>query len=317
MTVREWCGAPGLALGRWEGRAVEEWRRTFDLPRLVVCRRTGSTNDVARRLAEAGAPAGTVVVAEEQTAGRGRGGKPWHSPRGTGLLFSMLARPAGADSGSAAFPVLPLRAGLAICAALESAAGLKTGLKWPNDVVYGNSRKLAGILCEAVLGTLDPFVVIGIGINVAPVTAGAKTSGAGGSDAGGSDNGVSADQGSSDDSYPPISLEEAIADARATASEHAASKAEEPQQPAMHELLQAAISELGSLANAGVMQLSASELEELSARDVLRNCQIRVDRAPGGRAIGISPAGELLVQADDGVRRIRSGTVRPTRGARV
>lgn len=311
MTMPEWCGAPGMALRRWEGRAVEEWRRTFDLPRLVVCRRTASTNDVARRLAEAGAPAGSVVVADEQTAGRGRGGKPWHSPRGTGLLFSMLARPAGEGSGgtagfgSAGFAVLPLRAGLAICAALESAAGLKTGLKWPNDVVYGSSRKLAGILCEAVLGTSDPFVIIGIGINVARVTP----------DVGGSGAGAAADEGSGDDCYPPISIEEAIADIRA-ASEHDASGAE-PEQPAMHGLLGASLSELGSLAHTAVKPLVASELEELSTRDVLRNRRVRVDADFAGRAIGISPAGELLVEADDGVRRIRSGTVRPIRGARV
>lgn len=307
MTMPEWCGAPGMAMRDWEGKAVEEWRRAFDLPRLVVCRRTASTNDVARRLAEAGAPAGSVVVAEEQTAGRGRGGKPWHSPRGAGLLFSMVARPAGAGSGSAGFAVLPLRAGLAICAALESAAGLKTGLKWPNDVVYGSSRKLAGILCEAVLGTADPFVIIGIGINVAPVEGEAGASGAG----------ASADEGSNADRYPPISLEEAIADARAAASERAASGAAEAEQTAMHVLLGASVSELGSLTNAAVTPLSASELEELSARDVLRNRRVRVDGASAGTAIGISPAGELLVEADDGVRRIRSGTVRPSRGARV
>ena len=125
--------------------------------------RVGSTNDVAAELAGRGAPHGTVVVADEQTAGRGRHGNRWSSPPGAGLYLSVLLR---TDSP----PVLTLAAGVAVAEALARAAGLHALLEWPNDVVAedaGHRRKVAGILAEAsTVGDRVDRVVVGIGINL-------------------------------------------------------------------------------------------------------------------------------------------------------
>ncbi len=120
----------------------------------------GSTSDVAVGLAERGAPEGTVVVANAQSAGRGRLGRSWASPPGAGLYLSAVLYPPRPDS------LLTLATGVAVSGALVRATGLATALKWPNDVFVGR-RKLAGILAEA--GTAADgrsFVVLGIGINV-------------------------------------------------------------------------------------------------------------------------------------------------------
>lgn len=128
-----------------------------------------STNDEAMRLARAGAPAGTCVVAEEQTAGRGRAGHSWASPPGVALYFSVVLRPRVAPE---ALPLATLACGVAVAEAIRAATGLEAGLKWPNDVLVG-LRKCAGILCEAELGASGgAAVVAGVGINVnTPVAA--------------------------------------------------------------------------------------------------------------------------------------------------
>ena len=115
------------------------------------------------RLAREGAPAGECVVAEEQTAGRGRAGHAWSSPPGTGLYFSVVLRPRVEPER---LPLATLACGVAVAEAIRAATGLDAGLKWPNDVLVG-LRKCAGILCEAELGsTGDAAVVAGVGINV-------------------------------------------------------------------------------------------------------------------------------------------------------
>jgi BirA family biotin operon repressor/biotin-[acetyl-CoA-carboxylase] ligase len=119
---------------------------------------TTSTNDHARALALAGAPAGTVVAAEEQTAGRGRQGRAWSSPRGRSLTLSALLRPA-----ANATSLLPLAAALAVCEACESVTEVECAIKWPNDVLL-EGRKLAGILIES--RPQDGWAVLGIGLNV-------------------------------------------------------------------------------------------------------------------------------------------------------
>lgn len=128
---------------------------------------THSTNDVAARLAEARAPEGTVVVAEMQTAGRGRHGRAWFSPPGAGLYVSVILRPP-VDMVKDTSPVtlLTLASGVAIAEAVRAVTGLPAQIKWPNDVLVGG-RKLAGILAESALqaGTLQ-FVVVGFGVNV-------------------------------------------------------------------------------------------------------------------------------------------------------
>ena len=123
----------------------------------------GSTNDIARQLARQGAPEGTVVVAEAQTAGRGRLGRGWQAAPGTGLLLSVVLRPTLAAQRLAWLPVL---AGVAAARAIGRASGLHCGLKWPNDLLL-DGRKVAGILVE-MHSEADRahLVVVGIGINV-------------------------------------------------------------------------------------------------------------------------------------------------------
>lgn len=117
-------------------------------------RRTGSTNERARELALAGAPHGTLVTAEEQTAGRGRQGRSWSAPACSALLCSLVVRDPPA--------LLSLIAGIAVCDAIGSQAQVK----WPNDIVTGHSlTKLAGILVEG--RPQEGWAVLGIGVNVA------------------------------------------------------------------------------------------------------------------------------------------------------
>lgn len=125
-----------------------------------------STNDTARDLVRDGAAHGTVVVADEQTRGRGTKGRSWHSPRGRGLYASFIFRwekPAGAGTP---FSLLPLAAGLAAAEAVLESSGVEARLKWPNDLVH-ERKKLGGILTEGVFrpGT-SGFAIVGIGINV-------------------------------------------------------------------------------------------------------------------------------------------------------
>jgi BirA family transcriptional regulator, biotin operon repressor / biotin---[acetyl-CoA-carboxylase] ligase len=118
---------------------------------------TDSTNERARELAEAGAPAGTVVTAGEQSAGRGRRGRRWSAPAGAALLYSAILRPL--DRGDA---LLPLAAPLAVCDAIEAIAPVECRVKWPNDV-WIEQRKVAGVLIEA---RPPEWAVIGVGVNV-------------------------------------------------------------------------------------------------------------------------------------------------------
>jgi BirA family biotin operon repressor/biotin-[acetyl-CoA-carboxylase] ligase len=123
-------------------------------------RQVGSTNTVARELAEAGAPNGTVVTADEQTAGRGRQGRTWTAPPGSALLFSAIVRPLGTRH-----PLLPLAVALAVCEAAERLRpGAECKVKWPNDI-HLDGRKLSGILIEA--RPQEEWAVVGVGLNLA------------------------------------------------------------------------------------------------------------------------------------------------------
>jgi BirA family biotin operon repressor/biotin-[acetyl-CoA-carboxylase] ligase len=130
---------------------------------IVYYERTGSTNDLARLLAKNHFPAGTLVVANEQTAGRGRMGRTWIAPPGTALLVSILFRPAiPASQGYR----LVMATGLAAAEACERAAGVKIGVKWPNDLQI-DGLKLAGLLPEsAIIGGRLGHVIVGLGLNV-------------------------------------------------------------------------------------------------------------------------------------------------------
>src|SRR5579875_3239990 len=140
--------APHLT-GRW--RRIE-WRAEID-----------STQRLARELARAGAEEGTCVIAEAQSAGRGRLGRTWHSPPGTNLYCSVVLRPPLAP---AAVPQIALVAGVAVAAAVAETTTLAVEIKWPNDVLVGG-RKVAGVLTEleAELERVR-FVIVGIGVNL-------------------------------------------------------------------------------------------------------------------------------------------------------
>lgn len=123
-----------------------------------------STNTRAKAMAEAGAPSGTVLIADRQTGGRGRMGRSFHSPGGVGLYLSVLLRP---DCEPQSLMHLTCAAAVAACDAVEAATGFRPGIKWTNDLV-ANERKLAGILTEL---SIDPetkrvrWAVVGIGVN--------------------------------------------------------------------------------------------------------------------------------------------------------
>ena len=124
---------------------------------------TDSTNDRLKELARKGAPHGTVMIADRQSGGHGRMGRSFHSPGGVGIYFSMLLRP---QCQPGALMHLTCATAVAMCDAVEQAAGFRPGIKWTNDLVHGK-RKLGGILTELGLssrGTVD-YVIIGIGIN--------------------------------------------------------------------------------------------------------------------------------------------------------
>jgi BirA family biotin operon repressor/biotin-[acetyl-CoA-carboxylase] ligase len=126
---------------------------------IAVTGLTGSTNADLLAQAAGRAPEGSVLVAEAQTAGRGRMGRTWLSPPGAALMFSVLLRPDAVRPARRGW--IPLLAGVAIASAIRSLTGLDARLKWPNDVLVGDA-KLAGILAEQSADA----IVVGVGINV-------------------------------------------------------------------------------------------------------------------------------------------------------
>jgi BirA family biotin operon repressor/biotin-[acetyl-CoA-carboxylase] ligase len=134
--------------------------------RVDVVGQVGSTNADLLAAAAAGAPDRTVLVADHQAAGRGRLGREWVSPPGTGVTFSVLLRPG--DVPPDRYGWLPLLAGLAVRDAVHALVPAQVCLKWPNDLLLGaEQRKAGGILAEATSGPDGTAVVLGIGLNVA------------------------------------------------------------------------------------------------------------------------------------------------------
>ena len=132
------------------------------MPRVELLESTTSTLDVAHRLAAEGAAAGTLVIANEQTAGRGRGGKSWQSSPGAGIWLTLIERP----RDTSGLEVLSLRVGLAAAESLDRFATEPIRLKWPNDL-YADRGKLGGILVEARWREQSvEWVAIGLGVNV-------------------------------------------------------------------------------------------------------------------------------------------------------
>lgn len=147
----------------WFGATGQELARALSLPQVVALPVVGSTMDEAHRLAADGAPAGTLVVAERQDAGRGRGGRRWSSAPRAGAWCTLIERPRDAR----AIEVLSLRVGLRMARALERWTPAPIQLKWPNDL-FVSGRKLAGVLIEARWRDQRPdWVAIGVGVNLA------------------------------------------------------------------------------------------------------------------------------------------------------
>jgi BirA family biotin operon repressor/biotin-[acetyl-CoA-carboxylase] ligase len=149
---------------RYDGASAAELALRLALPHVELLDTVSSTQDVAHQLAAADTPAGTLVLANEQTSGRGRHGRQWISNPGAGVWLTLVERPT--DPASA--DVLSLRVGLALARALDQFASPpgRVHLKWPNDV-YSAGRKLAGVLAEARWrdGAIE-WVAVGVGINV-------------------------------------------------------------------------------------------------------------------------------------------------------
>ena len=147
---------------RYDGRSGEELAALLALPRVVVFDEVASTLDVAHELGDDGAPAGTLILADAQTAGRGRMRRSWRSDPGAGIWLTLLERPPGDD----ALGVLALRLALALAPVLDAFSTSRVELKWPNDLYIGG-KKLAGVLVEARWrGPRLDWLAVGVGINV-------------------------------------------------------------------------------------------------------------------------------------------------------
>ena len=148
----------------YDGVRAAELKAKLGLPRVDVYDSIPSTMDAAHAAADAGAPAGTLVLADRQTAGRGRAGRRWASAGGAGIWLTLIERP----NDPKALDVLSLRLGIRLAPVLDAftADGRRVEIKWPNDLYVGG-QKLAGILTEARWQDERPsWVAIGLGINV-------------------------------------------------------------------------------------------------------------------------------------------------------
>jgi len=257
-----------------------------------VVAETGSTNADLIAAARAGEPEGAVLVAERQTAGRGRLGRPWITEPGAALTFSVLVRPA--DVPPAARIWLPLLTGVAVATAVRRLTGVDVGLKWPNDVVAigapapGSMAKLAGILAEQA----GDAIVVGIGVNVAasPVLAAA---------------GAAADGESR--SFPPGSLPPAALASLGVPDLDRTS------------LLAAILREFEHWYLRWARGAAPGDAAAAGLRaEYLRSCctvgrEVRVELPGGavlaGRACDVDSAGRLLVAGRDGVEPVSAGDV--------
>lgn len=144
-------------------KLVSALKGDFFKGNLILLEEAASTNLTLKELAAKGAPEGTAVFCERQSAGRGRLGRSFHSPAGEGIYLSVLLRPKGELSQAAALTSL---AGVCVAQAIEDSCGLNPGIKWVNDVQVGG-KKVCGILIESVIENGAPaWLVLGIGINV-------------------------------------------------------------------------------------------------------------------------------------------------------
>jgi BirA family biotin operon repressor/biotin-[acetyl-CoA-carboxylase] ligase len=131
-------------------------------PRVLRFESLPSTNTELARLASEGADEGVSILADEQTAGRGRLQRTWSSPKGAGLYFSILLRPTIPQDH---WPLITFAAALAVADALHESSDIQTDIKWPNDLLSGE-RKICGILADAIETPAGRAVIVGIGINL-------------------------------------------------------------------------------------------------------------------------------------------------------
>ncbi len=236
--------------------------------------RLGSTNSEAMLAAAAGAIEGSVFLAEEQTAGRGRGGHSWTSPPSTGIYCSVLLRPTLPPADAL---LLSLMAGIAVSSAVEETAGIKADLRWPNDLMIGE-KKFCGILTEMNAEvTRVRYAVIGIGINV---------------------------------NQPefPADLAE-IATSLHIATGHDCSRVQ-----LAAALLQSLDREYRVLNSGELAAARASIFRRFEERSsYVRGKHVTVDEDGGfeGVTAGLDDRGFLLVETNSGVRKVLSGSVRP------
>ncbi len=164
MAAEETARTAALLADSYDGESAASIAGRFGLPGVHLYASVGSTMDAAHALGEAGAPAGTVVLADAQTAGRGRQGRSWRSAPARGIWLTVLERPTDASG----LEVLSLRAGLAAAGALDRFTAAPVQVKWPNDLFVAGG-KVAGVLVEARWRGLRPdWVAIGLGVNVRP-----------------------------------------------------------------------------------------------------------------------------------------------------
>jgi BirA family biotin operon repressor/biotin-[acetyl-CoA-carboxylase] ligase len=237
---------------------------------VIFFERVGSTNDVTCRLAAAGEAEGLLVVADQQTTGRGRLGRSWWAPKGAGLLFSLLLRPAIPTTRSGQ---LSMCLGLAAVEGVESVLGLRPLLKWPNDLLL-DDRKLGGILADlGTQGDRIQYAVLGLGLNVNAVPAAL----------------ASASISLADVLGRAVDRVELLAEILARCE-------------AWYRRLPQMTTEAGEPIHAAW----AARLHTLG-REVMVSA---ADRQFYGRAVGVSPEGALLVEDQDGqIRTVWSGDV--------
>lgn len=231
-----------------------------------------STNLVVVERARAGAGAGLVVVAEHQTAGRGRLDRTWETPARSGLTFSLLLRP---HAPARSWPWLPLLVGHAVGKALK-ADGYDAGVKWPNDVLIGD-RKVAGVLVERVETDLGPAAVVGVGLNV----------------------------GMTEDELP-------VPEATSLAVEAVEAASAPDRTDLLLALLQAIWEAYATWETGGdLAEKRLAESYAAACVSIARDVRVDLPSGEvlEGRAVGIDPDGRLLVQTSAGPRAVGAGDV--------
>lgn len=257
----------------WTGRSAEDWAKEIGVPELELHPILTSTNARLRERAREGAPPFATVVAEEQSAGRGREGRSWHSFRDAGLWISILV-PLDPDDGppptTMGVGVLPLAVGIAVAHTVERVSGATASVKWPNDVLVG-SRKVAGVLCESA-GDPGTLAAVGIGVNLRMPAGG----------------------------VPPD-----ISSSAGFLEDLSGRAVSEP------ELARILVEELRRWAHPVPRTLSGDLSAEWESRDHLRGRLVQVESGMMGVARGVSPDGALLVELAQGsTLSVRAGSVR-------